>query len=92
MMDSVFKKNGEIVFRKIGDEYILVPLAHSVADISSIFNLNETGAAIWNKIDGRKKLRDIVEEMKIEYEEAEQIEADVLSFIADISAAKLVVV
>jgi hypothetical protein len=52
-MNLILKKSENTVFRKIGDEYILVPIAASVADVESIFNLNETGAAIWDKIDGK---------------------------------------
>ncbi|MGZ6248231.1 MAG: PqqD family protein, partial [Syntrophales bacterium] len=55
-MNSILKKSQNTVFRKIGDEYILVPIAASVADVESIFNLNETGAAIWDRIDGKKTL------------------------------------
>lgn len=89
-MDSVFKKSENVVFRKIGDEYVLVPLFASVADVESIFNLNETGAAVWEKIDGRKNIRDIVAEMQTEYEaENLLIEKDVIAFVNEIMTAKL---
>ncbi len=89
-MDSVFKKSENVVFRKIGDEYVLVPLFASVADVESIFNLNETGAAVWEKIDGRKNIRDIVAEMQTEYEaENLLIEKDVIAFVNEMITAKL---
>lgn len=89
-MDSVFKKSENVVFRKIGDEYVLVPLFASVADVESIFNLNETGAAVWEKIDGRKNIRDIVAEMQTEYEaENLLIEKDVIAFVNEMMTAKL---
>ena len=90
-MDAILKKIGNIVSRKIGDEYILVPIAASVADIESIFNLNETGAAIWDKIDGKKSLKEIVAQIQEEYEaEGQQVEMDVVEFIHEMMEAKLV--
>jgi hypothetical protein len=89
-MDSVFKKSENVVFRRIGDEYVLIPLFASVADVESIFNLNETGAALWEKIDGRKNIRDIVAEMQAEYEaENRLIEEDVIAFVNEMRTAKL---
>jgi hypothetical protein len=90
-MDTVIKKSENIVFRKIEDEYILVPIVASAADVESIFNLNETGAAIWDKIDGKKKLGEIVGEMRAEYEdEGRQLERDAIEFISEMMEAKLV--
>ncbi len=42
-----------MVSRMVAGEHILVPLASRGAEIDSIFNLNETGTFIWEKIDGR---------------------------------------
>ena len=90
-MNSILKKSQNTVFRKIGDEYILVPIAASVADVESIFNLNETGAAIWDKIDGKKSLKEIIKEIEEEYEaEDRQLEMDVLEFVNEMMEAKLV--
>ena len=89
-MDTVLKKSENIVFRKIQDEYILVPMVASAADVESIFNLNETGAAVWERIDGAKKLSDIISDIKAEYEnEGGQIEDDVMTFVHEMMEAKL---
>ena len=89
-MDSIFRKSANVVFRKIGGEHILVPLSASVADISSIFYLNETGAFIWEKIDGGKRLGDIVGDLQAEYADEARHEGDVISFVADLIEAKLI--
>lgn len=44
----------------VSGEHILVPLASRGADIDSIFNLNETGTFIWEKIDGRRTVAEII--------------------------------
>jgi hypothetical protein len=88
---TVLKKSENIVFRKIESEYILVPIVSSAADVESIFNLNETGAAVWERIDGIRKLADIVEDIKAIYEDdASQIEDDVMAFVNEMIEAKLI--
>ncbi len=91
LSDTVPKRSDNVVFRKVAGEYILVPLAGSIADVESIFNLNETGAAIWDKVDGRKSIRDIVAEIRAEYEaEGDQLERDVISLLDEMADAKLI--
>jgi len=90
-MDTILKKSENVVFRKIQDEYILVPIVASAADVESIFNLNETGAAVWERIDGIRRLSDIIEDIKSEYEsEGKKIEDDVMAFVTEIIDAKLI--
>lgn len=90
-MDTILKKSENVVFRKIQDEYILVPIVASAADVESIFNLNETGAAVWERIDGIKKLSDIIGDIKSEYEsEGKEIEDDVMAFVNEMTEAKLI--
>jgi len=89
--DTVPRKSENVVFRKVAGEYILVPLVASAADVESIFNLNETGAAIWDKVDGKKSIKDIVVEIQGEYEvEDNQLERDVISFVDEMTEAKLI--
>jgi len=49
-----------MVSRMVSGEHILVPLASRGADIDSIFNLNETGTFIWERIDGRRTVAEII--------------------------------
>ena len=90
-MGTVLRKSQNVVFRKIENECILVPIVASAADVESIFNLNETGAAVWERIDGTKKLSDIIEDIKAEYEsEGSRIEDDVMAFVNEMVEAKLI--
>lgn len=90
-MGTVLRKSQNVVFRKIENEFILVPILASAADVESIFNLNETGAAVWERIDGTKKLSDIIEDIKAEYEsEGSRIEDDVMAFVNEMVEAKLI--
>jgi coenzyme PQQ biosynthesis protein PqqD len=90
-MNTVFKKSENVVFRKIEDEYILVPMVASAADVESIFNLNETGAEVWERIDGKRTLQGIIDDLSREYDaEAEKIKTEVLEFINDIKDAGII--
>jgi len=89
-MDAVPKKSENVVFRKIEDEYILVPIVASAADVESIFNLNETGAAVWDRIDGKRKLSSIIDELQAEYEvDNQQLTNEVIAFVNEMIEAKL---
>lgn len=90
-MNSVFRRSENVVFRKIEGEYILVPLTSSSEDVESIFNLNEAGTAIWEKIDGKRTVHDIVDVLLVEYDAAPQtIKSDVTSFINELIEAGLI--
>ncbi len=67
-LEKVYKKSDSIVSRKIGDEFILVPIKQDVGDLESIYTLNETAARIWELIDGKIKVRDIKETIVQEFE------------------------
>jgi hypothetical protein len=68
ILARVYRKSDSIVFRKIGDEFILVPIQHDVADLDSIYTLNETAARIWELIDGEKSLHEIKNVMVEEFD------------------------
>ncbi|MBU0605107.1 MAG: PqqD family protein [Candidatus Omnitrophica bacterium] len=75
-MDKVYSKNPDVVFRKIADECILVPIKNRVGDMECIYTLSEVAARIWELIDGRKSSseinRDILNEYDVSPENAER--------------------
>ena len=89
-LDKVYSKSDSIVFRKIADEFILVPIRQNVGDLESIYTLNETAARIWELIDGKIKggkiKEKIVEEFEVTPEEAEKDIMEHLMQLAEIKA------
>jgi hypothetical protein len=84
MIDSktVASHSPSVVTRKTGNEYVLVPVANNIADMNSVFTLNETGAFIWEQIDGKRTLKDIIDLLTAEYEtDNDTAEKDVFEFI-----------
>lgn len=50
---TAFRRAEGIVGRRIGGEYVLVPIVGRGADVEAIFHLNGLGAFIWERLDGR---------------------------------------
>ncbi len=67
-LNTVLSHSPSVVTRKTGNEYILVPIANNIADMDSVFTLNETGAFIWEMIDGNRTVGEIIEALTYEYE------------------------
>jgi hypothetical protein len=85
-LNSVLFQSSSIVTRKNGNEYILVPITNNIADMNSVYTLNETGAFIWEQIDGRRNVEEIISTLITEYDiDAENAEKDVFSFIDKMS-------
>lgn len=92
-LNSVYAPSDDIVARLIEDEIIIVPLASGIADLEDeLFTLNETGKAIWDQLDGKKTLREVVETLSLEYaDRAAEIETDVVGFVEELFRRRMVV-
>ena len=85
-LNSVYSRSPDIVTRKTGSEYVLVPVTNNIADMNSVYTLNETGAFIWELIDGVKSVGEIIDAVTEEYEiDNESASNDVDSFIKNMS-------
>jgi len=85
-LKSVLSHSPDIVTKKTGKEYVLVPLANNIADMNRLFTLNETGAFIWEHIDGKKNVEQIIAAFTEEYDiDDETASKDILSFIENMS-------
>jgi methyltransferase-like protein len=81
-LNSVLSHSPAVVTRKTGNEYVLVPVANNIADMNSVFILNETGAFIWEKIDGKRTVEEIIDLVVNEYEiDNDTASKDVFDFI-----------
>lgn len=81
---TIYRHSPGIVTRKTGNEYILVPVTNNIADMNSVYTLNETGAFIWELIDGKNDVDAIITALVNEYEtDRETASADVMSFLEE---------
>jgi hypothetical protein len=83
-LKTILSHSKSVVTTKTGNEYVLVPIANNIADMNSVYTLNETGAFIWERINGQSCIEDIINEMMTEYEvDFATASNDVFSFIED---------
>ncbi len=74
-------KSDSFVARKLDDELILVPLVGSVADMTGILSLNNVSASIFDAIDGKNSINDIILQLLDEYDvDCEVLENDIEHF------------
>jgi len=57
--EKKYKRSPDIVFRSLVNEAILVPIRRNLADMDSIYTLNEVGLAVWNLLDGEHTIEQI---------------------------------
>ena len=83
-LKSVPLQSPSVVTRKTGNEYILVPVTDNIADMNSVYTLNETGAFLWELIDGENNIEDMIEALIREYDIDEaNATTDVFEFIGE---------
>jgi hypothetical protein len=93
-MDTICAPSEDVVAREIEGELIIVPLVAGIGDIDDeLYTLNETGKAIWSRLDGEKSLWAVVEELSKEFSASPgEIEKDVLGLMTELARRKMVVV
>ena len=90
-MDLHYTKEADLVSREIAGETIIVPIRGRVGDLDSIYTLNEVGASIWNLIDGRTTVSQIVEAICGAFEVTrEEAKNDTLEFLQTLQQANLI--
>jgi hypothetical protein len=77
-LESTYAISEDVVSREIEGEILIVPLVSGIGDMEDeLFNLNETGRAVWERLDGQKSLKEVVEELSGEFDAPEkEIEQD----------------
>jgi hypothetical protein len=93
-LDMICAPSEDVVAREIEGELILVPLAAGIGDMEDeLYTLNDTGRAIWSKLDGVCSLRQIASNLANEYAgSAADIERDVSGLVGELARRKMVVV
>ena len=81
-LDRVYERNDRVVSRRIVDELILVPVRQSVADLETLYTLNEVGARVYELIDGKRSVGEILEAIITEFEvDRQTARSDVETFV-----------
>lgn len=87
-----YRKNPNIVSRKIAGNFILVPIRHNLGDLKSIYTLNEVGTRIWELIDERTNIGKIKEVILTEFETSgEEVEKEIIGFIETLNKIQAII-
>jgi hypothetical protein len=70
-LGRVYARSEHMVARKIADEFILVPLVGRGADLDAIYSLSKVAAFIWERLDGVRSGRQVVESVVDAFEVAQ---------------------
>jgi coenzyme PQQ synthesis protein D (PqqD) len=91
VLDKSFVKDDNLMARNIAGETLIVPIRNSVGDLNSIYTLNEVGALVWQMIDGRTSVEQIVGAISREYDvTADEAAGDVVELLDSMTEAGLV--
>jgi hypothetical protein len=89
-LGEAWARSPRMVGRRIGDEYVLVPLAGRGADLDSILNLNRVAAFVWEQLDGERSGSDVVEAVlerfDVERARAEQDYLELIDTLVEVDA------
>ena len=84
----------DVVAREIEGEIVIVPLTAGIGDTDDeLYTLNETGQAIWRKLDGVRTLGAVVEALALEFTSPRvDIEKDVLEFASELTRRRILAI
>lgn len=90
--DAVCFPSDDIVSREIEGELVIVPIASGIGDLEDeLYTLNDTGRAIWQRLDGKKTLGEISTELTQLFDApADRIASDVLGLMTELLQRKIV--
>ena len=84
------RKNG-IIYRTLGEETLLIFGDDKIKDKEVIMILNSTGTEIWNLIDGKKTVKEIIEILLDRFAvEREMAEREVMVFLTQMMSKELI--
>ncbi len=87
MIDATRKirRSGDVVFRSVAGESLLIPIRGNVADLRYLFALNPVGEFIWRELESAKTAGEIVERVLESFDVSrEEAEQDVRGFLDEL--------
>jgi len=89
---SAFRPAPDVVFRRVGEEAVIVQLRQNVGNLEWVYTLSPVAARVWQLLDGVRPVGDVVAAVCEEYEVQEsEAAADVAELLAALREAGLIV-
>ncbi|MDD1701596.1 MAG: PqqD family protein [Methanoregula sp.] len=92
-LESTYVPSEDVVSREIEGELIIVPIASGIGNMEDeLYTFNDTGRAIWERLDGKRTLRDVAADLAADYAvPVDQITHDVLGLVGELVKRKIIV-
>ena len=89
--NKTYRISEDVVAREVAGEFIIIPITSGIGDIEDeIFSLNETGRAIWDKLDGTRNLKEVAKTLVSEFRGSPgEIEKDVAGLVEELLKRKM---
>jgi len=83
--DNRFVRNKNFIFRQIVEEMVLVPIRQNVADLDSIYTLNELGVFIWERLETPTSAAELQDEILEDFDvDAATVQSDLVNFMEEL--------
>ena len=92
-LDAVYAPSDDIVAREIEGELVIVPLVAGIGDMEDeLYTVNQTGKAVWDRLDGKRNLRGVVTALAEDFDAPPgEIEHDVLGLVEELVRRRMLV-
>ncbi len=91
-LKAIYAPSEDVVAREVQGEFIIIPITSGIGDEDNIFTLNEFGRAIWDKLDSKKSLKEVVNSLCLEFDSSKtEIENDVVDLTKELIKKKILV-
>jgi hypothetical protein len=93
-LDQVYMPSEDVVAREIDGELLLVPIASGIGDLEDeLYTLNDSGKAIWYRLDGKSSLSEVVQSLSNEYDVSQdEIRTDVIGLVSELVKRRILFV
>ena len=84
-LSGKLRQADSVVARQIADQWLLIPLYGTGADLQKVYRLNDASAAIWRMLAQPLSLDELVTALHTEYDAPEDtLRQDAREFVADL--------
>lgn len=92
-LNATYLPSEDIVVKEVQGESVIISLRAGMVDLEDeLFKLTETAKAMWGKLNARKTLKEVAQELSLEYEAPlEVIERDLLQLAAELLKKKVLI-
>jgi hypothetical protein len=92
-LNKIYKPSEDVVAREVMGEFIIIPITSGIGDAEEeIFTLNETGRAIWDKLDGNKNLKEVAKALASDFRGSPGgIEKDVAGLVGELLKRRMLI-